>query len=97
MAACAVAQESIWLLQLLKEFGCLFTVPIPIYEDNKACLDYLKNPTSHQRTKHISVRYHFIRDLITDKTSQLLAIRSTDNIADIFTKPLDKRVFQHLC
>ena len=96
MAACAAAQESLWLLQLLKEFGTLFTVPITIYEDNKACLDYSKNPTSHQRTKHISVRYHFIRDLITAKTIQLLAIPSADNIADIFTKPLDKRVFQHL-
>ena len=96
MAACAAAQESIWLLQLLTEFGCLFTVPIPIYEDNKACLAYSKNSTSHQRTKHISVRYHFIRDLIQEKTIQLLEIPSKDNIADIFTKPLDKRVFQHL-
>ena len=67
-----------------------------IYEDNKACLDYSKNSTSHQRTKHISVRYHFIRDLIQERTTQLIAIPSADNVADIFTKPLDKRVFQYL-
>ena len=96
MAACAAAQESVWLIQLLKEFGCQFSVPVDIYEDNKACLDYSKNSTNHQRTKHISVRYHFIRDLIQDRTIQLLPIPSAENIADIFTKPLDKRVFQYL-
>ena len=96
MAACAAAQESLWLRQLLMEFGCLFPVPIPLHEDNKACLDYSNNNTSHQRTKHISIRYHFIRDLIQARTIQLVAVASADNVADIFTKPLDKRVFQHL-
>ena len=74
MAACAAAQESLWLRQLLTEFGCLFPVPIPIYEDNKACLDYSNNNTSHHRTKHISIRYHFIRDLIQARTIQLVSV-----------------------
>jgi len=96
MAACAAAQESLWLIQLLKEFTCKFQDPIIIFEDNKACLDYSKNSTNHQRTKHISVRYHFIRDLIADRLISLTAIPSEENIADIMTKPLDKKVFQRL-
>ena len=96
MAACAAAQESVWLIQLLKELSCEFTEPVVLYEDNKACLDYSKNSTNHQRTKHISVRYHFIRDLITERVLQLKQIPSEENIADILTKPLDKRVFQFL-
>ena len=80
----------------LAEFGCLFAVPLAIFEDNKACVDYTKNSTNHQRTKHISVRYHFIRDLVTTGILQLVPIPSAENIADIFTKPLDKRVFQFL-
>ena len=70
--------------------------PIVLFEDNKACIDYSKNSTNHQRTKHISVRYHFIRDLITDKVLHLQAIPTEENIADILTKPLDKRIFQYL-
>ena len=93
MAACTATQESIWLLQLLKEFGCFFSDPITIYQDNQACVDYCKNATNHQCTKHISVRYHFIRDLIKDRTIHLVAVLSADNVADIFNKPLDKRVF----
>jgi len=96
MAACAAAQESVWLIQLLKEFTCKFNDPLIIYEDNKACQDYSKNSTNHQRTKHISVRYHFIRDLIADRIITLTAIPSEDNIADIMTKPLDKKIFQRL-
>ena len=38
-----------------------YTASLVIYEDNKACLEYSKNSMSHQRTKHISVRYHFRR------------------------------------
>jgi hypothetical protein len=96
MAACAAAQESLWLTQLLKEFTCKFQDPIILFEDNKAYLDFSKNSTNHQRTKHISVRYHFIRDLIADRLISLTAIPSEENIADIMTKPLDKKVFQRL-
>ena len=86
MAACVAAQEVLWLIQLLTEFGCLFAVPFAIFEDNKACVDYTKNSTNHQRTKHISVRYHFIRDLVTTGILQLVPITSAENIADILTK-----------
>ena len=96
MAACAASQECVWLIQILKEFGAYFTSPITLFEDNKACLDYSRNSTNHQRTKDISVRYHFIRELINDRVLKLEPIDTAENVADIFTKPLDKRIFQRL-
>jgi hypothetical protein len=96
MAACAAAQESVWLLQLLQELSCIFINPIIIFEDNKACIAFTKNPSNHQRTKHISVRYHFIRDLVQRELLQLNPIPSEDNLADIMTKPLEKKPFHRL-
>ena len=96
MAACAAAQESVWLQQLLQELQCTFINPMIIFEDNKACIDFTKNPSNHQKTKHISVRYHFIRDLVQRQLLQLNPIPSADNVADIMTKPLDTKPFQFL-
>ena len=96
MAACAAAQESVWLQQLLQEFRCNFISPMIIFEDNRACIDFTKNNSNHQKSKHISVRYHFIRDLVQRQLITLDPIPSADNIADIMTKPLDSKPFQFL-
>ena len=96
MAACAAAQEAVWLIQLLKEFTCTFFQPVILFEDNKACLEFVKNNNNAKRSKHIDVRYHFISDLEKDKVITLTSVRSHDNIADIMTKPLDKTTFTRL-
>ena len=96
MAACAAAQEAVWLIQLLKEFTCTFFHPVILFEDNKACLEFVKNNNNAKRSKHIDVRYHFISDLERDKVITLTSVRSQDNIADIMTKPLDKTTFARL-
>ena len=97
MAACAAAQEAVWLIQLLKEFTCNFFHPVILFEDNKACLEFVKNNNNAKRSKHIDVRYHFISDLERDKVITLsTSVRSQDNLADIMTKPLDKTTFARL-
>ena len=80
MAACAAAQEAVWLRQLLREFTCSLFNPIIIFEDNKACIDYTKNSTNHPRTKHIDTKYHFIRDLVQQDIIKLEPVKSADNI-----------------
>jgi len=97
MAACAAAQEAVWLRQLLLEFTCKIFRPIIIFEDNQACIDYTKNSTNHPRTKHIDTKYHFIRDLVEQEIITLVPVKSADNIADILTKPLQSPVFKLLC
>jgi hypothetical protein len=93
MAACAASQEAIWLVRLLKEFGCLFTKPITILEDNQACIYLSKNPGDFAKSKHIDTRYHFVREQVEAGTLALKKIDTKENLADIFTKPLDKNQF----
>ena len=96
MAACAATQEALWLSRLLKEFGCQFSNPVTILEDNQACIHYSRNPGDFQRTKHIDQKYHFVREHVAEGNVILQKVKTTDNLADIFTKPLNKREFYNL-
>ena len=64
-----------------------------IYVDNKSAIDLAKNPVYHDRSKHINTRYHFIRECITRKDVRVIHTRSEDQVADIFTKPLNEKDF----
>jgi hypothetical protein len=96
MSACACTQEGIWLKRLLEEFGCRFSSPVTILEDNQACIFYSKNPGDHQRTKHIDQKYHFVREQVEAGNVILKKIKTTDNLADLFTKPLPRNQFFNL-
>ena len=63
-------------------------VPIKIYVDNDSAINLAKNPVFHQRSKHIDIRYHFLRDQVGKNMIKLEYCRSKDQIADILTKPL---------
>ena len=54
------------------------------------------NPVQHSRTKHIDIRYHFIREHVMNGTVVLHFVPTADQIADIFTKPLDESTFSKL-
>ncbi|GJX64432.1 copia protein [Tanacetum coccineum] len=63
----------------------------------KACaIDLSKNPVQHSRTKHIEIRHHFLRDNIQKGNISIEKVASKYNIADIFTKPLKREVFNYL-
>ena len=64
--------------------------------DNKSAQALAKNPVFHDRSKHIDTRYHFIRECIAKKEVELEYVRTNDQIADIFTKPLKYDIFQQL-
>nr|KYP44120.1 Copia protein [Cajanus cajan] len=55
-----------------------------------------KNPVQHQRTKHIAIKYHFIREVETTKQIQLEYCSTEDQVADIFTKALPRTKFEQL-
>ena len=96
MAACAATQEAIWLLRVLRELGCVFTRPLTIYEDNQACIHLSKNPGDFSRSKHIDTRYHFVREQVAQQTVILKKVETKDNLADVFTKPLDRKQFYNI-
>ena len=64
--------------------------------DNESAITIAHNPVQHSRTKHLEVRHHFIRDHISKGDINLKHVRIEKQLADIFTKPLDERVFCRL-
>jgi hypothetical protein len=62
----------------------------------KVPLKLLNNPVQHSRTKHIDIRHHFLRDHVAKNDISLEGVRSEDQLADIFTKPLDEATFCRL-
>ncbi|KAI5397503.1 hypothetical protein KIW84_063356 [Lathyrus oleraceus] len=70
--------------------------PAEICVDNKSALALAKNSVFHERSKHINTRYHFIRESIEKKKVKLKYVMSRDQVADIFTKPLNLETFRKL-
>lgn len=64
--------------------------------DNMSAIKLIKNPEFHQRSKHIDVKYHFIRNLYESGELDVKYVKSEDQIADIFTKALGKPRFLYL-
>jgi len=58
----SAAQEAIWLQQLLTDLRANPEVPIDIFEDNQSAIAMVKNPVGHKQTKHIEIKYYFIRE-----------------------------------
>jgi hypothetical protein len=90
MALAACVQECLFLLQLLNDFMCTQTMPITIYEDNQGTIELSKNPIQHQRSKHIDVRFHFIRDEIMKNKVKIEYCPTMEMLADLLTKPITK-------
>jgi len=90
MAIASVAQEVIWMKQFLSE---LFNLPSKIiingsdiYSDNTSAITISKNDTHHERTKHIDIKYHFIRESQKNNKFQIKWLSTKLQIADVFTK-----------
>jgi hypothetical protein len=96
IALAAASSEVLWWRQLLAELGVKQAKPTVIHEDNQSCIAYAKNSGSAHRAKHIDLRYHFVRDEITNGKLKLRYIQSRANPADIFTKPLPPAIFLEL-
>ena len=89
MAISSAGQEVIFLANLLEEiFG--WTGRTVIYEDNQACISMTQNPQFHQRTKHIDIRHHYIRDLVKNGFIELIYCPTASMVADVLTKGLDR-------
>jgi hypothetical protein len=61
--------------------------PSVIFEDNRACIAMAANPAHHGRTKHIGIKYHYVRECVASGDVQLKYVRTSDMWADIMTKP----------
>jgi hypothetical protein len=69
---------------------------VPLLCDNESAIKIAYNPCEHSRTKHIGIRYHFLRDHAIKGDTVISHVRTNEQLADIFTKPLDEKRFREL-
>lgn len=96
VAAAACACQSIWMKRVLKQLSSYQRKCIPVFCDNSSTIKLSKNPILHGRSKHIDVRFHFLRDLVKDGVVELQYCGTNEQLADIMTKPLKFESFVKL-
>jgi len=90
MAATSAGCQAIWLRKLLVDLQQEQIGSTEIWCDNKAAIAMTKNPAFHSRTKHIDIRYHFIRNLVAGGIISLKFCGTNDQVADVLTKSLPR-------
>ena len=82
------------LRRVCEELGLPQQGATPILEDNQGCIKLADNPIRHGRTKHIEIRYHFVREKVADGTVELVWTPTEGQTADGFTKSLARAKFE---
>ena len=95
IAAGSCCSQLLWMKKVLTDYGISQDTMV-VYCDNSSAIDISKNPVQHSKTKHIEIRYHFIRDLVERKIVCLEYIPTERQNDDIFTKPLDRSKYETL-
>ena len=98
VAISKAARDIRWLRQLLYDFalspgGGLIDSQVFLFNDNKGAISLARNPVNHNQHKHIDIRYHFIREVVSKQELQLKYVPTEDNIADALTKVLPRSTF----
>ena len=98
LAQTEAVKEGLWWKQFIGELDldCVDSNTIQLYGDNQAAIALTKNPEFHQRTKHIDIRHHFIREHVNNGDIKLDYINTDGMIADVLTKPLAKNAHMKL-
>lgn len=96
VALSSAAQEAIWLKQLTNDLNFGSSDPLIIMEDNQAAICIANNPVNHGKTKHIQIKYHFVREAIQQKVIDVHYCSTDRMLADIFTKALSAAQFVKL-
>jgi hypothetical protein len=90
MSLCAAAQEAIYLRQLLADLGYEQREPTVIYDDNQGCVALAQSDRINKRTKHIDVRYHFVRERVESRELKIKYVPTEHQLADMLTKALER-------
>lgn len=96
VAACEAAKEAIWLKRLMKDVIPEWDETIPLICDNQSTIQLIRNPVFHQRTKHIDVKYYFVRERQEAGDIDVSYISTNDQLADPLTKILPNTRFSIL-
>jgi hypothetical protein len=96
IAGTTAACQGTWLAQLLAELRSEQPRTFTLKMDSQSAIALSKNPVHHERSKHIDVRFHFIRNCIVDRKMEVEHVRTEEQLADILTKPLGRDRFCEL-
>nr|KYP63380.1 Copia protein [Cajanus cajan] len=81
--------QLLWIKHQLEDYD-IYESSVPVLCDNTAVINISKNPVLHSRTKHIEIKHHFTRDHVKKGTFELINVKIKEQLADIFTKPLQE-------
>jgi hypothetical protein len=95
VAAASCCSQLLWISYTMSDFGEEYT-HVPLQCDSTSVISVAKNLVLHSKTKHIEVRYHFLRDNVEKGKIAFIHVPIHDQLADIFTKPLDQATFTRL-
>jgi hypothetical protein len=87
--------QLLWMRQTLRDFGYNLS-KVSLLCDNESAIRMADNPVEHSRTKHIDIRHHFLRDHQQKGDIEVFYVSTENQLADIFTKPLDEKTFCRL-
>jgi hypothetical protein len=95
IAVCMAVREAVWLRKLLAGlFGQMLDATV-IHCDNQSCVKLSENPVSHDTTKHVEIKYHYIRDIVQRKAVRVEYLPTDEQIAYVLTKPLARSKFMY--
>jgi len=95
IAAGSCCAQLLWMRQTLKDYGVICD-KVPLLCDNESAIKIAHNPVLHGKTKHIEIRYHFIRDHVEKGDIAIKYVNTKHQLADMFTKPLGEARFKEL-
>jgi hypothetical protein len=96
IAATKCCTQVEWMKQTLQDIKIVFEEPITIHFDNRRTISISKSLVQHSKSKHIPIKYHYLRDHVENKNIKLEYVPTQKHVADSFTKPLRKDVFEYL-
>jgi hypothetical protein len=84
-----------WMKQTFTDIQVEYDEPIPIYCDNTSAINISKNSVMHSKTKHIPIKYHFLREQVAEKNIRVEYVGTKEQVAYIFTKPFPREAFEY--
>jgi hypothetical protein len=97
IATSAASREAVWLMKLLSDLFSSELEPTFIHCDNQSCIKLTENPVFHDRSKHIEMRYHYVRDMAQKNVLSIQYVLTAEQTTYIFTKPLSLTKFVYFC
>ena len=95
VASCPASCEAVWLRKPLSDLFDLQLDATCIYCDNQSCVKLSENLVFHDKSKHINIKYHYIRDMVQRGAVKIQYVVTEEQIADVLMNPLDRVKFEY--